>query len=449
MRARLLRGVAANGIGQVIAVLIQIVSVPIFIGFWGVDLYGEWLILNTIPAYLIMSDIGFASVATNEMTMQVSKGNQSSALTVFQSTWLLISGVSLLIEFVVLACIWVIPFKEWFHLAHQTHFEVIEIIFLLSLYALVGMQGKLLVAGFRCEGYYAEATVLNSLLRMLEFGAVTGAVGFGASPIMAALILLVMRSVGTLGMRIVLYKHSPWIIYGCHFATVGAIRHLTRPALAFMGFPLGNAFKDQGIVTIIGAVLGPPAVVAFSTIRTLINGGYNLMSMINQAVWPEISMAYGSGEMELARTLHRRACQASLWISVLSVGGLFLVGGWIIKIWTLGKVIPEPIFFYLMLSVLIANSLWYASSIVPLAINKHEKVALYYFILTGVSLLFAIWLIPALGLNGAAITLLSADIFMSFYVIKRSLILLDDKWFDFLWVVRTPPSIRYLWQWTQ
>ena len=120
-RSRLLRGIAANGLGQAFAVIIQIVSVPVFIGFWGVDLYGEWLILSTIPAYLVMSDIGFASVAANEMTMRVSEGHRSRALTVFQSTWLLISGISLLIMPFVLVAAWHLPFQDWFHLTQLRH----------------------------------------------------------------------------------------------------------------------------------------------------------------------------------------------------------------------------------------------------------------------------------------------------------------------------------------
>jgi len=403
---RLLRGIAANGIGQVISVLIQIVSVPIFIGFWGVGLYGEWLILSTVPAYLVMSDIGFASVAANEMTMQVSQGRRSSALTVFQSTWLLISCVSLLAAFFVLAIIWFLPFEDWFHLTRLTHFEVVGVVVLLTLHVLVGLQGKMLSAGFRCEGNYARGTVLNSLVRLFEYGAVAVVVCFGASPIIAAVAFLALRCVGTVGMRIALYKQSPWIIYGYDLATLHTIKRLARPAFAFMAFPLGSAFKDQGIVTVIGVVLGPPAVVVFSTLRTIINAGYNLVSMINQAVWPEISMAFGAKKVELARALHRHACQASMWVSFLFVAGLFFAGEWIIKIWTLGKVIPEPSFFYLMLSVSVANSLWYASSMVPLAINRHEKVALFYLGVAGTSLLLAIWLIPVFGLNGAALALL-------------------------------------------
>ena len=32
-------------------------------------MYGDWLIVNTIPTYLAFSSIGFGNVASNEMTM--------------------------------------------------------------------------------------------------------------------------------------------------------------------------------------------------------------------------------------------------------------------------------------------------------------------------------------------------------------------------------------------
>jgi len=50
---------------------VQIVSVPVFLHFWGVKLYGEWLIISGIPTYLRLSYVGFATVACNDMTMRV------------------------------------------------------------------------------------------------------------------------------------------------------------------------------------------------------------------------------------------------------------------------------------------------------------------------------------------------------------------------------------------
>ncbi len=35
---------------------IQLVSVPVFLHFWGPKLYGEWLVLSAIPVYLGFTD---------------------------------------------------------------------------------------------------------------------------------------------------------------------------------------------------------------------------------------------------------------------------------------------------------------------------------------------------------------------------------------------------------
>ncbi len=68
-KRRLLLGFAINWIGKLASTIIQLIQVPVFLHFWSTPLYGEWMIVNSIPAYLSFSNIGFGSVAGNEMTM--------------------------------------------------------------------------------------------------------------------------------------------------------------------------------------------------------------------------------------------------------------------------------------------------------------------------------------------------------------------------------------------
>ena len=73
LKNRIIKGISANLVSQVINAAIQLVSLPIFLKYWGADLYGEWLILSSIPIYLSMSDIGFGVAAANEMTMKIAQ----------------------------------------------------------------------------------------------------------------------------------------------------------------------------------------------------------------------------------------------------------------------------------------------------------------------------------------------------------------------------------------
>ena len=106
-RRRIVRSLYATGFGQAVTVLIQLAGVPLFLGAWGVAQYGQWLILSTIPAYLSMSDFGFASVAANDMTMSVARGRRDIAVKTFQSTsavLLVASAVAGLVAAVIILC---------------------------------------------------------------------------------------------------------------------------------------------------------------------------------------------------------------------------------------------------------------------------------------------------------------------------------------------------------
>jgi O-antigen/teichoic acid export membrane protein len=432
LRLRLVKGIGANAFGQIVTVIIQLVSVPLFLQAWGVELYGEWLTLSTIPSIFSMSDIGFASVAANEMTMEVAKGNRKNALDIFQSTWLFISSVSFAIILSVLAVIWFIPIQNWLNINKLSRYEVIGIVITLTLHVLIGLQTSLLQAGFRCEGNYARGTLLGSITRLSEYTILSVIAYLGAVPLVAAAFFLAARLIGTIFIWLELRKRSPWINYGWKAASLTTVKRLSRPAIAFMGLPLGHAFNNQGILTVVAITLGSKAVVIFSTLRTLSRLALQVMNIMNNAVWPELSVAFGIGDLDTARKLHRRSCQISVWLSFVFVVFLLLTGSWIIKVWTHGKINVDMKLFIIMLSTIVGNSFWSTSSCVLMATNHHQGLALRFMLSTGFSVILASYLTPIFGLNGTATSVLFTEVVMSMYVMNASLNLLNDYFSSFL-----------------
>lgn len=429
---RILKGMGANAFGQVVTTLIQLVQIPLFLKYWEIALFGEWQILNAIPSYLSMSDIGFGSVAANEMTMKVSQNDKRAAIEIFQSVWLLITFISFCIISSLMAIIWLIPLRSWFNFSLLSSREINFIIILLAFYVLIGLQQNLLHAGFRCDGNYALGIFCANIIRLSVFIGLVTAIYLGSKPLTAAVVVTALQTIGAFSMRYILSKKSSWIIYGYKFAKIATIKSMFRPSVAFMGFPIGNALSIQGMLLIIGAVLGPVSVVVFSTLRTLTRFGFQVMNMINSTIWPEMSTSYGSGDMQLTRKLHRYSCQISFWASLSAIVFLAFTGEWIIKIWTQGRVSFNPMLFNLLLLIIFTNSLWLTSSIVLIATNKHQKIAFLYVSGSIISLFIAYMLIPLMGVPGAAIALLAIDLLMIFTVIKNSLTLVEDRFFVFV-----------------
>ena len=53
-RKSIRNNIGANGLTVVINTLFQLITVPILLTNWGVELYGDWLILISLTAYFAM-----------------------------------------------------------------------------------------------------------------------------------------------------------------------------------------------------------------------------------------------------------------------------------------------------------------------------------------------------------------------------------------------------------
>lgn len=442
-RKRLIAGFWATALGPFVTLLVQVVSVPLFLHYWGSHLYGEWLILSAVPMYLSISDIGFGSVAGNDMAMRVAAGDHVGALETFQSTWALVSAISVAIAAAAFSFIFMTPLASWLQIRTMPMAQARLVLVLLSIYSLGVLQASTLLSGFRSDGKYPLGALGTNLVRLAENAAVLSILTLHAGPVRVAFAMASVRLVGTFAVSILLATSLRWIRFGFSHATWRRIKDLAQPAFAFMAFPTGNALSIQGMTVLIGMLLGPVAVATFTPMRTLSRFPYQVIDSIKNAVWPELSSAYGAQKWELARKLHRSSCQIALWFALVAVIGLAIGGPACFRIWTRGQVVMDQPCFDILLLVVVASSLWNTSSAVSVAANRHEHLALQYILGTSGSLLLGYVLVQHFGLTGAAVALLACDLWMGCFVVRASNRLLGDHTPDF---VRSMVQMRRLLQ---
>jgi O-antigen/teichoic acid export membrane protein len=220
----------------------------------------------------------------------------------------------------------------------------------------------------------------------------------------------------------------PWLPLGVKHSKWQRVRELTKPAIAYMAFPTGSAINLQGMTMLVGLALGPLAVAVFNPMRTLTRFILQLSEAVKISVWQELSAAYGQRNWDFARKLHRSACQASLALALLVSCALAVSGPRIFALWTHGRLVMDVPTFYILLLVVLFNSLWNASSSVPLAANRHNRLAVVYLACTSALLLIGFPMIRAFGLRGAAVSLLLCEIGMNIYVVRLSIRLVSDQW---------------------
>jgi O-antigen/teichoic acid export membrane protein len=416
---------AANIGGMGVSLMIQLVSVPVLLGAWGVPAYGEWLVLSAIPTYVALSDLSFSSVAGNSMVMLVAQGRRTDAVTLGRRLWSIVTvmtGMAILAA-VVIALVFGGVFGRGAAIPASEARIVLVALFLQV--AVVNQYG-VLDAWYRAAGRYPLSATVRQLGRLLESGAIIGAVLLGAGPGTGAVTFLAGSVLGFMVSLVVLRRTVPWASFRPQRPNPQTFRELLAPGVAFMAFPTGYALSLQGLTIVVGGTLGVAAVVVFSTTRTITRVALQAIESINKAIWPELSRSVGSGHFDEARAILRRSVQVALVGSLSLVLGLALFGVAIIRWWTHGLVDPPVLLLLILLLVIVANSTWVTLSAVLAATNQHRRMAVVYLSGTTAAVLGAVPLSSTFGLAGAAIALLAIDIAMVAYVFPAALRVIQD-----------------------
>lgn len=418
---RLLKSLGANFYGQGITVVVQLLGVPILLHAWGVQLYGEWLILVAIPIYLSMTDLGFSQSAGNDMTQKVARGERTQALAVFQTLLALIVSTSFLMLLIASVLVYVLPFEQWLSFSMINTMEARWVIWIMLVEVLLHLFEGINHAGYRANGEYALHMAVHSTTLLVQSIAIWITALSGGGPVAAAISYLCVRLLATPLSAAYLVRCHGWLKFGLTRARKSELRRLARPAIANVAMPLAQAFNIQGMVLVTGALLGPVAVVCFTTLRTLTRLTLQMVLTVSNASEPELATAFGLGNSNLLQRLFVSSMRAGLWLALFTTIFLILFGGWIIQRWTRGSfVINYPLFYWLISSSLI-SVLWISALSMLKAANQHLRSSLIYCVAAVTTVLLAGAFLAFTGeLADVGFYLVILDVIMVFFTLPAA-----------------------------
>lgn len=431
-KSRILSGISANVFGQAITVGVQLAGVPLLLHYWGVQYYGEWLLLFTLPSYLGMSDFGLGTVATTEISMCVARQDFEKAGRVFRGAFFCVNAIGLAICSTFALSAWIFPYHNWLNLKQITPHELSIALTLLSGYIFCALFLTLLQGTYRVVGRYARGQIISNLFRLLEFTAMLIAAASGGGVVLAATAFFSIRLIYSGFVWFDIRRRAGWLRLDTWGWEWPSVRPLLPSSLSMMAVYMGQSLVSQGLVTIIGVSLGAASVVLFSTIRTLCNFAKQLIGIVNLSVFSEYAISIGKQDFAAARRLHTRSVQASVGLTLLSVAGLKIAGPWVLMLWTQGKVAAEEPFFSLYLCYILANSLWLGSWNMLLGCNLHQSITRFYLLASLLVIISTYIGVGRLGLSFVPVALLLSDALFSLVVLRKSLDVLRQPMPDFL-----------------
>lgn len=421
------KNILANLFGVGVNLLNQIALVPLYIIFWGNALYADWIVLSAMTVIFSMSDVGLNTVIQNRFSIKLSQNNQDECDALLTNNIIIVSAIFALSLILIGIYLYFTDIVNslGLHTIPRQEAGIILILIIVRIY--LGMYSGIENAIYRATHHnsrcvYIDQTAVMSnviitiICLVLHINIVTMCIILCLPPI----IVIILKTQDSKKYYIFRFsiKKIDW----------GLLKTMFKPAIAFLSFPIGNAFLLQGFTFVVNKYYGADEVVSYTTTRTMCNFIIVLLGTIQASVWPEYSIAYGKGDFERMRSLHSKAATLTLTGALLSAVVILVFGPYIYQIWTQGEVPFSYPLMSLFLLIIISKMFWSASGVTLLATNNHRIMGHIYIIGTGMSFAGA-WIGASVGQTAVGITIymLLTHLLMDSYTLKAGLKLTQDS----------------------
>ncbi len=437
---RLVKGIGSNILGQIIGITSSIILVPVFLKYWGSSVYGEWIALSAAISYFALLDFGVQTYVVNRITQAYATGRMEdlhrdlhSSLQIF----LIVVSLGLVVLFCIVG---LIPLKDILGLKETGKLTAnLTFIFLGCNTLFVSIPMGLISGLYRATGAYSRGQMIGNLFRVLLLGLTIGIIcGRFSMAVLAFCTLLFTISSATF-ILFELHRFRPEINIGLKMGDISFGWYLLLPSLLFLLMTIAGAINIQGTVLIVSGFLGGIAVAQFNTTRTLSNIIIQLGSMVNSAIWPEITSLESQGEQGRLRVLYKYLTKVNLFLAILAALLLHFVGPTLYLLWTGHHLNFNLLLLDIFLVQVVFMAFWNTSATILMATNNHKYYSWLYLGSSVLTVILALFFIRVWGMTGVALSGLIADIVFCFILVpKLACHLLDESFISMASVTVLP-----------
>jgi O-antigen/teichoic acid export membrane protein len=379
-----------------IQILIQILSVPLFLHFYSVQQYSLWLVALNIAQISSLVDIGIISSSQNIFVYLARRKRIDEIKSRIEQFWLVFALNTCLILFVVLIL--------------NIFYEIplmLTLIFFCS--NCLGIFFGLYEALARIDFLIAKGLRTGNVLRLSEFaGYFLGLIFFKDS-------LMIVAMIGT-GIKFLVFM----ILYSKieqknRFIYFGQIDKKLILASAREGFPflitrISDYLMLSGVILLLHSRISAAELIAFSALRTFFRVSLQLTSLVNHTFAYEMSEAWAKNNyVHMKRLIRSSGIATWLFTSFFFVIYLFF-GRHLFQYWTQSKISVEISIYIIGSFYAMILSLNQSQKTKYNAVNLNSKVSGILLIMAIIQLFVIVIIDTNIEINILFLSMLSNEI---------------------------------------
>ncbi len=413
MRKRLIQGIGANFLGQIINLASRVLLVPLFLTAWGAKVYGEWLLLSSIVAYLSLTDLGGQLYIVNRLTQAQAQGDTPLFRKILHTGLSLFLILPLAVFVVFLGVIFFFPPGALLQITITSRQVVFLVLAIMAFQFVFSLPQGILVGVYRAVGLLPRGVMLTNTMQAVTIILVALGLWLRVGLVaIAGLQLLPYLAVALVAGRDLNRRFPQFQLLSLRETDLSFGLTFIKPSLHFFGIQLAQAFSVQGTVLVVGMVLGSVQVVVFATMRTIINLIRSFFEQISHAAWPELTRLDSQHDEEKFFLLFRAMFRSTLIAAVIFMAIFHFWGEGLYNFWLRKTVTYQQGVMDLFLIYMGQFVVWLTCSHPLMATNRHRALSKTILVssLLGIGLAYLGG--RRLGLPGVILGMIAGDLLL-------------------------------------
>ncbi len=445
MRKRLIQGIGANFLAQIITLATRVLLVPLFLTVWGVKVYGEWLLLTSVVAYLSLTDLGGQLYIINRLTQAYALGDLPQFRKILHTGLALFLILPLAVFLGFLGLMQVFPPGSLLQITITSRQVVFLVLAVLAFQFVFSLPQGILLGVYRAVGLLPRGVMLTNIMQLLAL--ILVALGLwlhGGLIAIACLQLLPYLGVALVAGWDLNRRFPQFRLFSLGEADLSLGLSFVRPSLDFFGIQMSQAFSIQGTVLVVGMLLGPVQVVVFSTMRTIVNLIRSFFELPSHAAWPELTRLDAQLDEEKFFLLFRAIFRATLIAAVIFMAIFHFWGENLYHVWLRKTVAYQQRVMDLFLIYMGEYLVWFTCCHPLMATNRHRTLAKMLLVSSALNLGLAYLGGRHLGLPGVILGMIIGDLLLPCWFVPYLLNRYQPRFSGWFFIKEIAPLILSL-----
>ena len=322
-------GASSQIIGNILLVIQKILVVPLFLKFWGDEIYANWLVILTFASYFSLIDFGSQPALANKLQKLLKRNNKN--LNIFFNT-----SISFFLFFPLFSFLLFFLISQLFDLTNLLNIDKINnqniVLILFVLNTIISVPISILISIYRSYNNFVRGSIISNVIMIAQIILHFLFIVY-SNPLNLIISLNICSVIFLIYLLLDFNKINNKKINFNSFS-FKALIILLKSSSNFFLQQLSLMITNQGVFLVISGIYKTLDILIYSSVRTLTNFSKQINAVIFHASWHDMSNIFFSKDsINNKNLIFNIFINLSLLITFLFAALFYFFGNYILILW--------------------------------------------------------------------------------------------------------------------